>query len=91
MYTIYMLRTSGNTLYVGQTNNLKKRLEQHKEKKVGAKYLRLFSSFYLVYTEQVETKSEALKREYLLKKLNKKEKERLIDSVIYEDTHNRCK
>lgn len=82
MYTIYILRTSGNTLYVGQTNNLNKRLKQHKEKKVGAKYLRQFSSFSLVYTEDVQTKSEALKREYMLKKLNKKEKEHLINSVL---------
>lgn len=82
MYTIYILRTSGNTLYVGQTNNLNKRLKQHKEKKVGAKYLRQFSSFSVVYTEDVQTKSEALKREYMLKKLNKKEKEHLINSVL---------
>lgn len=78
-YTVYMLRTSRNTLYTGITNNLKKRMEVHGSKKNSAsKYVRSFSSFTLVYQEVVETKSDALKREYAIKQLNKKEKEILI-------------
>jgi putative endonuclease len=79
MYFVYILRTSGDTLYIGQTNNLAKRLAEHKSKSVrSAKYLRAFASFELVYTEKFKTRTEALKREYQLKQLPKADKELLI-------------
>ena len=81
-YFVYILRTPTNTLYIGQTNNLEKRLQEHKEKSAkSAKYLRPFSSFELVYKEQYQTRTEALKREYQLKKLTKIKKEALIKNV----------
>jgi len=79
MYYVYILRTSSNTLYVGQTNNLKKRMIEHKEKsRKSAKYLRMFSDFNLVYTEKFLTRGEAIKREAKLKKWPKNKKEILI-------------
>lgn len=79
MYNVYILRTSKNTLYTGITNNLDKRLEEHKGKgKKSAKYMRSFDSFELVHTEKFETRSEALKREAEIKKLTKFQKETLI-------------
>ncbi len=77
MFTVYILRTNKDTLYIGQTNNLEKRLLEHKTKK-GSKYLKAFSSFALVYKEELETRSAALKREYELKQFSKLQKERLI-------------
>lgn len=80
-YTVYMLRTSDNTLYTGITNDLVKRLKEHALKKSkSSKYMRAFDSFVLVHKEKYETKSEALKREYALKQLSKKEKEKLIEN-----------
>lgn len=79
MYFVYILKTSKNTLYTGITNNLEKRLETHKSKSgKSAKYMRSFESFELVYIEKVTNKSTALKREYEIKKLTKKQKEELI-------------
>lgn len=78
-YTVYILRTSRNTLYTGQTKDLALRLKHHQSKSAkGAKYVRSFADFKLVYTEQFSTRSEALKREYELKQLSKKRKEALI-------------
>lgn len=78
-YYAYILRTSSNTLYVGQTNNLEKRLREHQSKNSkSAKYLRYFSSFELVYSEKLKSRNEAMKREWQLKKLTKAEKEKLI-------------
>jgi putative endonuclease len=78
-YYVYMLRTSSNTLYVGQTNNLKKRLQEHKNKgKKAAKYMKYFETFELVYTELYPTRSKAMKREWELKQWTKKKKEALI-------------
>jgi putative endonuclease len=77
-FVVYILRTSGNTLYTGQTNDLEKRLEQHRKGKVGAKYLRMFTSFKLVYSEKVASLSEALKRESEVKRMSKSAKEDLV-------------
>jgi putative endonuclease len=82
-YTVYILRTSSNTFYTGQTNNLKKRLKQHKDKtKNSAKYMRSFKSFKLVYKETYPTLSKALKREFAIKKLSHAEKEALVTVQI---------
>lgn len=78
-YFVYILLTSGNTLYIGQTNNLEKRLEEHKNKSgKSAKYLRMFSSFQLVYKEEYTTREEAMRREIELKSWTKAKKEVLI-------------
>jgi len=76
-FWVYILRTSGNTLYTGQTNNLEKRLIKHKAGK-GAKYLRCFDDFKLVYLEKCGSKSEAMKREAEIKRMTKTEKEKLV-------------
>ncbi len=82
MYTVYILLTSGNTFYIGQTNNLEKRLREHRAKNSrSAKYLRSFESFELVYTETVDNVSEALKREHQLRQLTHTQKEKLIKSI----------
>lgn len=78
-YFVYILRTSSNTLYVGQTNNLEKRIKEHKSKSSkSAKYIRYFKSFDLAYSEKYLTRKEAMKREYQLKKWSKTKKETLI-------------
>lgn len=78
-YIVYILRTSSNTLYTGQTNNLEKRIKEHKNKNSrSAKYLRPFTSFELVLTETYETRKEAMQREAEIKKLTKSQKEELI-------------
>lgn len=68
-------------MYVGQTNNLEKRLKEHKSRSVrSSKYVRSFTSFELVYKEEFMTRSEALKREYEIKQWPKSKKEVLIKS-----------
>lgn len=79
IYYVYILRTSASTLYIGQTNNLEKRVKEHFKKGVkSAKYIKYFSSFELVYKEEYKSRTEALKREYLLKTWTKAKKEALI-------------
>ncbi len=78
-YFVYILRTSSNTLYIGQTNNLNKRIKEHKDDKTkSAKYLRYFKSFELVYTESCESRTHAMNREFQLKKWSRAKKEALI-------------
>ncbi len=78
-FIVYILRTSSNTLYIGQTNNLNKRLQEHKDKKSkSAKYMKYFDSFDLVYKEIYQTRRQAMQREWQLKHWTKKKKEALI-------------
>jgi len=79
MFYVYILRTSSNTLYIGQTNNLEKRLKEHQNKSSkSAKYIRYFSIFNLVYSEKYPTRTKAMQREAQLKRWSKAKKEAII-------------
>ena len=72
-----MLKCSDGTLYTGWTNDLEKRVEAHNSGK-GAKYTKARRPVELAYYEEFETKEQALKREYAIKQLGRKEKQELI-------------
>jgi putative endonuclease len=74
----YLVLCSDNTLYCGYTNNLNKRIAAHNSGK-GAKYTKTRTPVKLVYNETFDNKSDAMKREWQIKKLTKKEKLRLIN------------
>jgi len=83
-YYVYILRTSSNTLYVGQTNNLEKRIKEHRSKSSrSSRYIRCFFSFELVYHEKYSTRGEAMRRETQLKKWPKVKKEALISRCVF--------
>ncbi len=73
----YILKCSDGSLYTGWTNDMEKRLKAHNEGR-GAKYTRGRTPVELVHVEEFDTKEEAMKREYAIKHMNKKQKERLI-------------
>ena len=80
MYYIYIVRCQDDTYYTGFTNNIEKRIRAHNEKK-GAKYTRGRTPVKLIYYEEFESKTEALKREYEVKKLSRKQKELLVSKL----------
>ncbi len=82
----YILKCRDGTLYTGWTNNLEKRLGDHNEGK-GAKYTKTRLPVELVYQEPFETKQEAMRREYAIKQLTRKQKEKLIQSVNMKKDH----
>jgi len=80
IYWVYMIevnRKNKKTFYIGYTSNLSKRIDQHRNNK-GARYTMGEKTIKLVYTESYPTKSEAMKREFELKKLKRIEKENLV-------------
>lgn len=77
----YMVRCRDNTFYTGWTNNLDKRLEAHNSGN-GAKYTRSRRPVTLVYYEEYEKKEEAMRREREIKKLSRKEKEKLAENFL---------
>lgn len=74
---LYILRCGDGTLYTGITTDVEKRFAQHCSGK-GAKYTRGRGPLELVYREECDDHSQALKREWEIKKLSRQEKMRLI-------------
>lgn len=79
MYYVYLLECADKSLYTGITNDLEKRLKQHKNKK-GGRYTASHKAKKFVHTEPFATKGEALKRELEIKSLPRKKKLELIKS-----------
>ncbi len=75
---VYILRCSDDTLYTGSTNDLEKRFAAH-NKGQGAKYTRTRRPCTMVYHEEAENRSAALRREAAIKKLRRADKILLIE------------
>lgn len=81
-YFVYILLTERNTLYCGYTDNVEKRVAQHFCSK-GAKYTKANKPVRVVYSQEFENKSQALKEEYRIKhKLSRAQKILLIRKSI---------
>ena len=66
VYLIVSKTKDKTTSYVGYTNNLNKRIKLHNTN-MGAKFTK-GKKWNLVYYEQYDSKNEAMKNEYSLKK-----------------------
>ncbi len=78
MNYVYILECSDKTYYTGWTKDLEKRINTHNNGK-GAKYTRGRRPVKLIYFENFNDKVEAMKREYEIKQMSRKEKEKLIN------------
>ncbi len=79
LYYIYILASKRNgTLYIGITNDIVKRIWEHKEKLVQG-FTKKYDVDILVYFEQFTDVKDALKREKALKKWNRRWKLELIE------------
>ncbi len=78
MWNLYILRLSDGSLYTGITKDLDRRMRQHRNGN-GSKYVKGRLPFERVYTEEHETRKEALRRESEIKNWSKERKERLIE------------
>lgn len=77
MHYTYIVECSDGSLYTGYTNNLKKRIKAHNDKK-GAKYTRGRTPVTLKYYEEFDNKMDAMKREAEIKSMHRKKKLELI-------------
>lgn len=73
----YILKCANGKYYVGSTNNLCLRLEEH-ENGIGAQFTKTHHPFELVYVEEYDRIDEAFKREQQLKGWSRAKKEALI-------------
>lgn len=78
MNWVYILRCADGTLYTGWTNDLERRVAAHNAGK-GAKYTRSRLPVVLLYSEQCNTREEAMSREWHIKRMTREEKMTLIN------------
>lgn len=76
-WCVYLLLCRDNSVYCGITNDLEKRLATHAKGK-GAKYTRGRLPVTLIYAEKAKDKSAALKREFQIKAMPRKQKLNLM-------------
>lgn len=80
-YYLYILKNDQNDLYIGQTNNLEKRLQRHNQND-GALFTKNKPEFKLVYSEPFTTLKQAMNRELQIKKWSRAKKEALISGDL---------
>jgi len=78
-YYVYILRCKDGSYYTGHAKDLEKRFEMHKKGR-GARYTRMHEPEKLVYMEEFESRSEAMKRERRIKTLSHNKKQQLINN-----------
>ncbi len=79
-WSLYLLRCSDDSLYTGIATDVSRRLGEHEDGKLGAKYLRGRGPFTLVSQQVVGDRSRASRVEYSVKRLSKPKKEAFLRS-----------
>lgn len=77
-WKVYILNCADNTLYTGITTDIERRINEHNRSNKGARYTRARRPVTLAYLEPCDSRSNASRREYDIKKLNRTEKIQLI-------------
>jgi len=79
-YFVYVLLCNDGNYYTGYSNNPASRLVRHMRGR-GARYTRMHKPRGIVYLQELETRSAAMKRERQIKALTHAEKSHLVEDV----------
>lgn len=74
MYFVYILQCVDGSLYTGITTDLDRRIKEHNDSKLGAKYTKVRRPVKLVYSKEFIDRSQASKEESRIKKLSRQQK-----------------
>ena len=79
IWQVYLLQCADQSLYVGVTTDLARRLQQHNGQLAGgARYTQARRPVALVWSEACDSRSEAQQREYALRCLSREQKLAII-------------
>ena len=81
MWSVYIVCCADGSLYTGIAKNLQERINLHNTGR-GAKYTRSRRPVELVFSELVADRATALRREFAIKKLEREDKKKLIESCL---------
>ena len=82
IYFVYIVECADGSYYTGYTTDINRRLNEHNYSTRSAKYTRSRRPVKLVYSEEYSTLSDALRREYVIKKFSREKKKKLIDKPV---------
>jgi len=68
MYYVYVIKSECGRFYIGSTDNIEKRVEQHNSKQFKA-WTNRYDNWTLVYKEVFNSRTETIKREKRIKKM----------------------
>ncbi len=90
-YFVYIILCEGDNFYTGYTKNVRSRFRTHVNGN-GARFTKMHKPKGLVYVEEFSSRSEAMKREKRIKKLNHAQKRKLTRSYAktVKTTRKRC-
>ncbi len=77
-FYVYMLSNNSRTLYVGVTNDIQRRLWEHRQKRADG-FIRDYNITMLVYLEEYARADDAIAREKQLKSWRREKKVWLIE------------
>ena len=75
---VYILRCADGSFYTGITTDLERRVREHNDGALGARYTRARRPVEVVYQEPHENRASASRREYKIKQLRRVAKASLI-------------
>jgi len=82
-WEVYIIQAKSGKLYTGITKDLERRFSEHSKKNgQGARFFRISEPQSIVFRESHLNRSEATKREIAIKKMNRSEKEELIENYL---------
>jgi len=79
-YYVYILTNKSNTLYIGITNDLIRRLYEHKNKLIAG-FTKKYNIDRLIYYEVFDSPETAIQREKEIKSWTRKKKLELIKKI----------
>jgi putative endonuclease len=79
-YRVYMVASKSRVLYIGMTNNLERRVFEHKNDMIDG-FSKQYRCHRLVYYESFEDVRKAIDREKQLKRWNREKKVFLIERI----------
>ena len=80
MYYVYILTNkTNNVMYIGMTNNLARRLYEHRHELIDG-FTKKYHLHKIVYYEEFQDVKLAIKREKILKSLLRSKKNKLVES-----------
>ena len=80
----YILECADGTYYTGWTTDPERRVNQH-NKGIGARYTKTRRPVRLVYLEEQQTRTDAMRRELAIKKLKREQKSKLVEGYISDE------
>lgn len=93
IYYVYLLASATGKLYVGMSNNLKRRVWEHRAKVDPKSYTAIHNCVHLVYYESLHDVRQAIAREKQIKKYRRAKKVELVSGMnplwldYYEDLY----